>query len=85
MDVEGSLYHRNRVDLQVSEQLTAQAFEHPAHDPPEALNAPSPTGPCKQGRVNTTVISEGYHEDTIMKPRAVCVLFIQWVGLPVMQ
>ncbi|XP_044287426.1 uncharacterized protein K02A2.6-like [Varanus komodoensis] len=68
VDVDGSLYCRNRVDLQVAEQPTSQTYESPAHDSPEVFSAPSPTGPSKQYRDKATVISEGNNEDEIMQP-----------------
>ncbi|KAF7238387.1 hypothetical protein EYD10_14900 [Varanus komodoensis] len=68
VDVDGSLYGRNRVDLRVAEQPTSQAYESPAHDSPEVFIAPSPARPSKQYRDKATVISEGNNEDDIMQP-----------------
>uniref|UniRef100_A0A8C5QG74 Gypsy retrotransposon integrase-like protein 1 n=1 Tax=Leptobrachium leishanense TaxID=445787 RepID=A0A8C5QG74_9ANUR len=68
VDVDGSLYRHNRVDLRGAERLPIQAYVPPARDPPEVLNAPSPPGPHPQSRENTAVLSEGYIENDIIQP-----------------
>uniref|UniRef100_A0A8C5Q7G7 Gypsy retrotransposon integrase-like protein 1 n=1 Tax=Leptobrachium leishanense TaxID=445787 RepID=A0A8C5Q7G7_9ANUR len=60
VDVDGSLYRRNRVALRRAERLPIQAYVPPARAPPEVLNAP---GPHPQSGGNTAVLSEGYIEN----------------------
>uniref|UniRef100_A0A8C5MJX5 Gypsy retrotransposon integrase-like protein 1 n=1 Tax=Leptobrachium leishanense TaxID=445787 RepID=A0A8C5MJX5_9ANUR len=65
VDVDGSLYRRNRVALRRAERLPIQAYVPPARAPPEVLNAP---GPHPQSGGNTAVLSEGYIENDIIQP-----------------